>query len=156
VSNTTLSGNSALTNGGAVQVISGTLSAVHATLASNISLSGTGGLAHSGGVTLLNTLVANNLGGNCQAAVVDAGGNLQWPGTACGAMPTADPLLGPLADNGGGTLTHALAPGSPAVNAALSGGCPAADQRGVPRNLGACDIGAYELVLNLFLPLVIR
>ena len=28
-----------------------------------------------------------------------------------------DPLLGPLADNGGPTLTHALLPGSPAINA---------------------------------------
>ena len=53
-----------------------------------------------------------------------------------------DPLLGPLADNGGPTLTHALQPGSPAINR----GDPAAppqDQRGYGR-LGVPDIGAFE------------
>ena len=39
----------------------------------------------------------------------------------------------------------ALLSGSPAINAAA--GCPATDQRGVPRPQGAnCDIGAYEFV----------
>ena len=53
-----------------------------------------------------------------------------------------DPLLGPLADNGGPTLTHALQPGSPAINR----GDPAApprDQRGYGR-LGVPDVGAFE------------
>ena len=53
-----------------------------------------------------------------------------------------DPLLGPLVDNGGPTLTHALQPGSPAINR----GDPAApprDQRGYGR-LGVPDVGAFE------------
>jgi hypothetical protein len=53
-----------------------------------------------------------------------------------------DPLLRPLADNGGPTLTHALQPGSPAINR----GDPAApprDQRGYSR-LGVPDVGAFE------------
>jgi hypothetical protein len=53
-----------------------------------------------------------------------------------------DPLLGPLADNGGPTLTHALQPGSPAINR----GDPAAppkDQRGFGR-MGVPDVGAFE------------
>jgi N-acetylneuraminic acid mutarotase len=53
-----------------------------------------------------------------------------------------DPLLGPLADNGGPTLTHALQPGSPAINR----GDPAApprDQRGYSR-AGVPDVGAFE------------
>ena len=53
-----------------------------------------------------------------------------------------DPLLDPLADNGGPTLTHALQPGSPAINR----GDPAAppqDQRGYGR-LGVPDVGAFE------------
>jgi hypothetical protein len=53
-----------------------------------------------------------------------------------------DPLLGPLADNGGPTLTHALQPASPAINR----GDPAApprDQRGYSR-LGVPDVGAFE------------
>ena len=61
-------------------------------------------------------------------------------------------MLGPLADNGGPTQTHALLSGSPAVGAgnatiAREGGpaCETTDQRGLPRN--DCDIGAYELVL---------
>jgi hypothetical protein len=54
-------------------------------------------------------------------------------------------MLGPLADNGGPTQTHALLPGSPAIDAGDNTACPATDQRGVTRPLGAaCDIGAYE------------
>ena len=58
--------------------------------------------------------------------------------------PTApiDPVLGPLADNGGPTLTHAIQSGSPAINR----GDPAAppqDQRGYGR-LGVPDVGAFE------------
>ncbi len=53
--------------------------------------------------------------------------------------------LGPLQDNGGPTLTHALEDGSLAVDAAL-GDCPASDQRGEPRPMGlGCDVGAFEL-----------
>ncbi len=53
-----------------------------------------------------------------------------------------DPLLGPLAANGGPTLTHALQAGSPAIDH----GDPAAppqDQRGYGR-AGIPDIGAFE------------
>jgi hypothetical protein len=57
-----------------------------------------------------------------------------------------DPLLGPLANNGGPTQTHALLPGSPAIDAANPNSFPSTDQRGVPRPQGAGpDIGAYEL-----------
>lgn len=45
-------------------------------------------------------------------AVITGSGN--QTGTAANPL---DPLLGPLADNGGSTLTHALLPGSPALNA---------------------------------------
>jgi hypothetical protein len=56
-------------------------------------------------------------------------------------MPVANPLLGPLAPNGGQTNTHALAPTSPAINGGA--GCSTTDQRGVARD-GVCDIGAFE------------
>jgi CSLREA domain-containing protein len=60
--------------------------------------------------------------------------------------------LGPLQDNGGPTATHALLPGSPAIDAGNpappgsgDAACEAADQRGVPRPSGPrCDMGAYE------------
>jgi CSLREA domain-containing protein len=64
-----------------------------------------------------------------------------------------DPLLGPLADNGGPTLTHALLPGSTAIDHGSSGGL-ATDQRGLPRPFNfpayfdaadASDIGAVEM-----------
>ena len=48
-----------------------------------------------------------------------------------------DPLLGPLANNGGPTRTRALLPGSPAIDAASSDGCPGKDQRDVAQPRGA-------------------
>jgi hypothetical protein len=55
-----------------------------------------------------------------------------------------DPLLQPLADNGGPTETHALGIGSPARGAVTATvHCQEPDQRGVPR-AAPCDIGAYE------------
>ena len=68
-----------------------------------------------------------------------------------------DPLLAPLALNGGATPNHALGAGSPAIDAANPGGCLdnlgallVVDQRGQPRPFGVqCDIGAYELGLIL-------
>ena len=63
-------------------------------------------------------------------------------------------LIGPLADNGGPTLTHALLPGSLAIDAVvdrgLAGAC-AVDQRGLARPIdgdgdgrAGCDVGAVE------------
>jgi CSLREA domain-containing protein len=81
------------------------------------------------------------IGDSINCAVTDSVGNLP-AGT--------DPLLGPLADNGGPTLTHALLSGSPLIDAgnpAATGGraCEPTDQRGVPRPAGpVCEIGAYE------------
>ncbi len=71
--------------------------------------------------------------------------NIMWP-AACGDATgvVANPLLAPLADNGGTTRTHALQAGSPAINA-LTTSCPSFDQRGIARPVGnACDIGSVE------------
>ncbi len=62
---------------------------------------------------------------------------------ALGNLSTADPLLGPLADNGGPVRTIALLPGSPAIDAGTSAGAPATDARGKPRVRGV-DVGAFE------------
>ena len=62
-------------------------------------------------------------------------------------------------------FTHALLPGSPAIDAAnpavpgsSSNACEATDQRGVARPQGTrCDIGAFEsIVYPIYLPLVLR
>jgi hypothetical protein len=71
----------------------------------------------------------------------------------CGLIGGSDPLLGPLQNNGGPTKTHALLPGSPAIDAGNDAVCAAdpvngLDQRGVARPQGAsCDIGAYEAIV---------
>ncbi len=85
---------------------------------------------------------------NCNSVLNDGGNNLFFPentggrcvGTSTNALFT-DPLLSPLADNGGLTQTMALRAGSPAINA--GNGCIATDQRGNVR-VGVCDIGAFE------------
>src|SRR5262249_23608325 len=59
-----------------------------------------------------------------------------------------DPLLGPLQDNGGPTFTHALLPGSPAVDAGDNTGASEWDQRGegFPRIVNkTIDISALEI-----------
>jgi hypothetical protein len=73
------------------------------------------------------------------------------PGDQVGTTPAPlDPLLGPLQDNGGPTFTHALLPGSPAIDAGDPGyaGPLTTDQRGagfVRVYSGRIDIGAFEL-----------
>jgi CSLREA domain-containing protein len=70
--------------------------------------------------------------------------------TAPGDLIVADTMLGPLANNGGPTETHALLAGSPAIDAGRPDCTPPdTDQRGVVRPQGAaCDIGAFELEIE--------
>jgi hypothetical protein len=104
----------------------------------------------SGGI-VVNTLVATNYPTNALlplsgSGVLDAGGNLSSDGS-CGfdsGLNSVDPLLGPLADNGGPTPTMALLPGSPAIGRANPASAPPTDQRGVPRPQASSDIGAYQ------------
>jgi hypothetical protein len=83
-----------------------------------------------------------------------------------------DPALGPLLAHNNAPRTHALLPGSPAIDAgnfeACTGPAPGPsilqfDQRGAPRHadgnqdgFARCDIGAYEAALSLWLPLILR
>jgi hypothetical protein len=58
---------------------------------------------------------------------------------------TGDPMMEPLANNGGNTLTHALLKGSPAIDNGDNTACLPTDQRGVIRPQGnGCDIGSFE------------
>ena len=154
VTNSTFSGNSSWSGGGGISSggyyrSGSTVNVTNSTFSENNA--DNGGIFNNGTLstlTLKNTIVASSSGVNCinsSGSLVDGGGNLSWPDTTCPGL-NADPLLGPLQDNGGPTQTQALLPGSPAIDAAVLANCPATDQRGVSRPQGAgCDIGAFEL-----------
>ena len=104
--------------------------------------------------TFANTIVAGGCEGDVANGVTSLGHNLESPGNTCGFDPDGtdlvdvpDPMLGPLQDNGGPTETHALLPGSPALDQIPAVDCEVTeDQRGVARPQGpACDVGAFEL-----------
>jgi hypothetical protein len=145
ITNSTISGNTAGSIGGVVG------NGIDVFINNTTIASNTGGGVQLTGIsmTLKNTIVANN-GTACSGTspITDGGTNLQFPGTTCPGIPSADPLLLPLANNGGPTETQALSPGSPAIDAGTTG-CPptpATDQRGVSRPQGPrCDIGSFEL-----------
>jgi hypothetical protein len=130
-----------------------------------------GGIWNGGTLNVKNTIVAQNnaaTGPDVFGSFASGGYNLIGDGTgstgftAVGdrvgtAAAPIDPLLNPLADNGGPTQTVALQPGSPAINGGdpafvlTSGpfiGPPFYDQRGIsPFNRvsgGIIDIGAFE------------
>ena len=143
VSNSTFSGNSATSSdlvesaGGGISN-GGTLTVTNSSFSGNTASQG-GGFWNSGTATFKNTIVANNRpGGNCRGAtIIDGGGNLSYPGTACPGI-NANPMLGPLQNNGGPTETMALGPGSAAIDAGNDAICAAdpvnnLDQRGVTR-----------------------
>ena len=163
--NSTISGNRA-SDGGALYVQSGVVTLNNATLTGNHAQDGEGGGIH-GAATAANTLIAGNLGAkpDCAGTLTTLGYNLIGVGSGCAgpvngllgdqvgsAGAPIDPMLGPLQDNGAFLLTHALLPGSPALNAGnpaapngVGSACMATDQRGLARPGGVrCDIGATK------------
>jgi hypothetical protein len=166
MSNVTVSGNSAGISGGGLYIQSGDASLTNVTVSDNSSpagATGSGIFNQAAAVSLVNTIVADGSGGeNCAGAITSLGHNLD-DGASCGFSAPGDlsnvgAMLGPLADNGGPAMTHALLPGSPAIDAGDDASCPAADQRGVARPfdgdgdaLAVCDIGAYEADIAVLL-----
>src|SRR5262249_17028932 len=140
-----------------VFVTTGTLTITNSTFAGNIAASGGALDTALGVIRLKNSILAVSGGGNCLGPITSLGHNLEdshYCGlTASGDLTDTNPLLGPLADNGGPTETMALLPGSPAINHGDNHGCPAADQRGFFRVAG-CDIGAFEHAFRTLLPLL--
>lgn len=151
---------SSATGGGLVHLGSagGKLEVLNSTIAGNRSTKSGGNVvdlssAGKGSTVLRNSIVtagaAIEEAQNCEGSVESAGHNIdsrdECNFKSAGDNVNTDPLLGPLADNGGPTRTMALLAGSPALDAA-SAPCPATDQRGIPRPQGpACDIGAFEV-----------
>jgi pentapeptide MXKDX repeat protein len=157
LSNSTVSGNTATNSGGGILNM-GLLASHNSTIVNNNG-AGVANSDGSGTVELRNTLIAGN-GPDCSGTVSSLGHNLDSDGTCAGAngdITNPNPLLGPLQDNGGETATHALLPGSPAIDAGDPQGCLGtdgvltSDQRGEPRPMDGdydrdfrCDIGSYE------------
>jgi hypothetical protein len=159
--NSTVSGNSSKAGGGLASY-EGPVTLANSTVSGNSATSHGGGLTNAGPLRFTNSIVAQNPhGGDCWfydgALITSQGYNLDSDGSCQLPAPTdlagVDPLLGPLQDNGGPTLTHALLPGSPALDAIPWGtnGCGTtlySDQRWQARPQpagGACDIGAFEV-----------
>ena len=139
VINSTLSANSASANGG------GTYNTGVAGGSASLALGNTILNAGTSGENIFNDAAAvNSLGYNVSSD--DGGGLLTGPGD----QTETDPLLGSLRDNGGPTLTHALLPGSPAIDTGDPSFSPppAYDQRGPGFDRvvnGRIDIGSFEV-----------
>ena len=157
INNSTISGNRAdgqhdgqpWGSGGGIV---GPVTLTNSTVSNNYASLSLGGIWGSGtiGNTILNNNSDTNINGNFTSlgynlSSDDGGGNLNGPGDQI----NTDPMLGPLQDNGGPTLTHALLPGSPAINAGNPNFTPPPlyDQRGSPFVRvfnGRIDIGSFE------------
>ncbi|MEP7355917.1 MAG: right-handed parallel beta-helix repeat-containing protein, partial [Anaerolineales bacterium] len=158
--NVTISGNRAEADGGGIYMDGGFANQVlgnNITVANNTADADNSGGGDGGGlkvntsvISLTNSILAGNhdLSGtgsvypDCAGPLETGGYNLMESLTGCTVVLTTGDLngpaqLGPLQDNGGGSLTQAPLPGSPAVEAGSpttpgtgSEACAAADQRG--------------------------
>lgn len=173
IDNSTLSGNAALSTGngilgaaGAMANYGGDLIINNSTFAANSDSAGVSGVLFAGcSPSIKNTILANDPAGANLAAdnpgydfINSYGFNLSSDNgggflTNATDRINTDPMLGPLADNGGPTMTHALLTGSPAIDNGhstdVAGNIVAADQRGIARPQGGgYDIGAFELAVR--------
>ena len=151
LTNSTVSGNVAGGDGGGIYNVNGVMEITNSTITANIAADG-GGISHpfdTGDVAYINVIVGHNTPNNCAGSptlstsrhTLDSGFTCDFAGL--GDLSGVDPLIGPLASNGGPTQTHALLEGSPALNAGSDADAPPADQRSLPR-IGVSDIGAFE------------
>jgi len=162
LTNSTISGNTSVNSGGGIHTYDGTVTTVNSTITGNTAPVGGGIFAYYGTQTLNNTIIAGNLNGQDLDKVGGSfagANNLIQDGNFIGLSAASgnisgDPLLGPLQDNGGPTLTHALGAGSPAIDAGddalavdADGNALITDQRGAGfhRCVVTVDIGAFEV-----------
>ena len=123
VTNSTLSGNSATTNGGGIyNRVSSYINVTNSTLSGNTAFNG-GGIFNAGTLNIANTIIANSTsGGDFVGTAPNTNTNnlVETLGTVIGTFTpaySADPILGPLQNNGGPTFTMALGANSPAISA---------------------------------------
>ena len=153
--NSTFASNSANGDGGGFSTSSdGTVTIDSSTIANNTSADRAGGIyiEPSKRPIIRRSIIAGNsarVNQDIRNNFISGGYNLiqdrsVTSGFIASDLPDeTDPLLGELADNGGGLLTMALLPGSPAIDAGGPVAAAEFDQRGVA-NFGFKDIGAYE------------
>ena len=156
----TVSGNAGVIGAG---IAGGVRSITASTIVFNLATFPGGDTLPAGVFATYRTAIQSNIffGNLSNGVAYDIGGTGSFVGAnnLIGAAPIllppdtihGDPLLGPLQDNGGPTLTHALSAGSPAVDHGNNAASLQNDQRGsgFPRVVGAsADIGAYELNSN--------
>ena len=159
ISNSTFSGNAARGEGGAC-INEGMLLITNSTLSGNSAIDVGGGIYNLGTLHIGNTVLkrgasGDNINVNGGGTVTSLGYNVSSDDgsgflTGPGDQINTDPLLGPLQNNGGPTFTHALLPGSPAIDAGDPQFTPPPyyDQRGPGfwrvRN-GRIDVGSFEV-----------
>jgi hypothetical protein len=168
--NSTFSGNAGGGGlGGAIFVVNtATLIVRNSTLSGNSSGAG-GGIGAAGAATVTNTILAGNTttgsGPDASGTFTSGGHNLIGKGDGATGFTNGtngdqvgtagsplNPGLGALANNGGPTQTFALQPGSLALVTGDTAVCAqtgngqvnGVDQRGSPRRITSCAIGAYE------------
>jgi len=160
LTNVTISNNTAHLGGGMTVTASSSATIVNSTIAYNHLDAGgsVGGIQNYALIDIVNTIVYGNDGENClPGALTSSGYNIDGDSTCLtptirqlSDMPGTNPLLGPLANNGGYVPTHALLAGSPAIDATIAP-CPVIDAASWPRpqdgngdTVAVCDIGAFE------------
>ena len=145
----TISGNSA-DSGGGIFSLDGHFDLTYVTFGGNIAYSADGGILLAGisRGTVKNVIIdgTGTSVDNCHefygsgTAITSLGFNLSsdttCPFNQAGDQNNIDPMLGPLAHNGGPTLTHMLLSGSPAIDAGQCITGLTTDQRGLPRLQG--------------------
>ena len=157
LTNCTFSGNGSQF-GGAMFNGSNSPTVANCTFSGNTASVSGGGMYNSdSGPAVKNTILAGNTPDDCNGSVTSGGYNLEGGASCSCTEPTdqqnTDPLLGPLQDNGGQTLTRTLLLGSPALDAIPPpyNGLVPTDQRGFLRPYpvgGLADIGAVEMQLT--------
>jgi uncharacterized repeat protein (TIGR01451 family) len=180
LTNSTISENSTNQDGGGIynygfSFSASSVSLNNVTLANNTADSDGDDSGNGGGIAtnnvgtlnIENSILARNIGAagqasDCSGTLTSQGYNLIQTTSGCtiagvttGNLTGADANLGPLQDNGGPTLTRALQPGSPAIDAGNNATCLETDQRGFPRPVDGnndgtaiCDMGAYEVQVS--------